>query len=524
MKRPGILRYKLVVLYLLLLGFVLSFPVISHAQTQDEAKRVEVSSFDEFSASLAEIQSTGGTVVLTQDISVPAGESYVYNNARYRKEVVIETCGHTIYVQGYLELWPFLTICGDGRDKELLHVESGGELCLVSISIDAGEEGVAMIQEEGSFLTYASEEDMGLPTFSCTGQILSAQTITAAAYWRYNCEKLPIVRLPDGEDFTADMLPDRVLSLVNRDHQELEEEVRVIWDDTTFPASHERTIVQGNFTDEYAQYQDYMPQCLVVWESDIDPFFLNVYLKSATQWYDMVYMYGESPQAGTVYIEGSDDGETWMDITGTEGYAPVEAEENSDFLWILSYDLSDPTKHRPQYYRLLQVLDDGTQICSDALELSDSLIFTAADTEGGRGGETSPGEGENQLPNEEAETEEVPSTGSSDTSTEQQPDTGPQQSEMPGNTTETADNNTCENTQEDFNHIPATENGSLPEEIPQNQDQTPQEADAAEKSPSVQSGSQQVNGRANTQKIVGMIIVVCILASSVTVSVMRRKK
>ena len=141
-----------------------------------------------------------------------------------------------------------------------------------------------------------------------------------------------------------------------------------------------------------------MPCYLVVRESDTSPFFLNVYLESATQWYDMVYMYGESPLPGAVYIQSSEDGETWTKITDTEGYAPVETEGNDGFSWILSYDKSDSAQQRPRYYRLLQISDDGTELYSDPLELSDDLIFTLADIDGGRGGETSPNEGEDQSP------------------------------------------------------------------------------------------------------------------------------
>ena len=383
-----------------LLSFLIAFfsPLVSYAQ--EEENRAEVSSFYELTESLNQMQSTGGTVVLTQDITVPAGEYYTYNNGRYRKEVVIETDGHTVYVEGCLELWPFLTIRGDGSQKELLHVRSGGELRLVSICLDAGENGVAVVQEEGAFLICSSEEDesMGLPPLSCTGQIISSQTVTAAAYWRYNCETLPIIRIPDGTDFTADMLPDKAASIVNRDNQEYEEELTVVWDDTTFPDGRERTLVKGKFTDGYSVYGNYMPCCLVVWESDTSPFFLNVYLESATQWYDMVYMYGESPLPGAVYIQSSEDGETWTEITDTEGYAPVETEGNDGFSWILSYDKSDSAQQRPGYYRLLQISDDGTELYSDPLELSDDLIFTLADIDGGRGGETSPNEGEDQSP------------------------------------------------------------------------------------------------------------------------------
>ena len=83
-------------------------------------------------------------------------------------------------MEGSVDLWPFLTIVGDGGQNEIFHVCPGGELRLVSISLDAGEDGIAIVQEEGSFLIYASEEGMGLPVFSCIGQIISPQTVTAA--------------------------------------------------------------------------------------------------------------------------------------------------------------------------------------------------------------------------------------------------------------------------------------------------------------------------------------------------------
>ena len=358
---------------------------------------MEVSSFEELCSSLEELKSTGGTIVLTRDITVPAGESYIYNNGKYHKKIVIQTEGHTIYVDGYLELWPFLTISGNGDQHELLNVRTGGELWMTSICLDAGENGIAVIQEEGAFLMYGSEESLDLPSFICVGKIICPRIMTAAAYWRYDCEELPVVTVPDGEDFTADMLPDKVRAYINRDHQLIEEEIPVVWDEDSIPSEHERTIVQGRFVDGFSQYKDCMPKCLVIFESDTEPFFLNVYLKSLTKRYDMVFMYGRSPEQGTIYIQASEDGQSWGDIAGTDGYAPVETEANESFMWILSYDESDPARQRPRYYRMVQILDDRTDVYSEPLELSDDLIFTSADIEGGRGGETSPNEGEDQL-------------------------------------------------------------------------------------------------------------------------------
>ena len=535
METPQILPYRKFIIACLLSFFVVFFyPLVFCVQAQEQGECVEVSSFDEFTSSLHQIQSTGGTIVLTQDITIPAEASYTYNNGRYRKEVIIETKGHTIHVEGYLEFWPFLTICGNGSQQELFHVYPGGELRFVSICLDAGENGVAVIQEEGSFFLYGSQEDMGLPAFSCTGEIIASQTMTAAADWRYNCERLPIVRVPDGADFTADMLPDQVRSLVNRDHQEYEEEVPVIWDDTTFPTQHGRTLVQGKFADGYSQYEDYAPQCLVIWESDTNPYFLNVYLKSATQWYDMVFMYGESPQPGTLYIQSSDDGEIWTDIAGTDGYAPVEVEEHASFSWILSYDRWNPEQERPRYYRMLQILDDGTKLYSDALELSDNLIFTAADIEGGRGGETSPNEGEDQLANSMPETDRVDETlpsQSPEPSWKPETDIGPDSWERPEDEIEEwEDHGGAENTEESSN----SNDPAVPASTPLPSDTATavqsEESEGAVQEPDLEENSkpaksdEENSGSTDAEKIVGIAMVVCILAGSIAFFVFKRKR
>lgn len=526
METQKILRcFKLIIACILLLFIIFSGFSVIDIQAQEDVY-IEVSSFDEFISSMSQIQNTGGTIALSGDITVPASESFTYNNGRYRKEVVIETRGYTFYVEGSLSFWPFLTVCGDGSQKELFHVFTGGELSLVSICIDAGEDGIAIIQEEGSFLTYGDGEGMDLPAFSCTGEIYASKTMTAGAYWGYNPEKLPIVRVPEGTEFTPDMLPNKVLSLVNRDHLEYEEEVPVIWDDTTFPVDSERTLVQGRFADGYSQYKDYIPQCLVIWESDTAPFFLNVYLKIPTQSYDVVFMYGETPQTGTIYIQSSDDGENWAEIEGTEGYEPVSAEQNSSFSWILFYQQLDPVQERPVYYRLLQVLDDGTKQYSDALVLNNGLIFTAADIEGGRGGETSPNEGEIQIPSEIPETEkteENPSSNELDPSTEvyaQTSDT--EHTELYNNVSDMEENSNINNSQ-------PSESAELQNDIstvvqPEEAEEKDQNPVPEEKNESVSLGSGQTESRGDMHRLIGTVLIICILSFSVAAAVFKKRK
>lgn len=464
---------------------------------KDEGEYAIVSSFDELTSALNQMMSTGGTIILDSDITVPASESYTYLNGRYRKEVLIETGGHTINVQGTLVLWPFLTVRGMGEQKELLHVYPGGNLCLVSVCLDAGKNGTAVVQEEGAFFMYGSETEMGLPEFFCTGTIDFADTMTAAADWYFNYERLPVVRVPEGQTFTADLLPDKVMAQVNRDHTEYEEEVSVIWDNTTFPDKHERTLVQGKFADGYSQYGECAPMCLIVWESDTYPFFLNVYLESPAQGYDMVFMYGQAPQAGTVYIQASDTGENWEEISGTEGYAPVEADGNDSLFWLLSYDGSNHGAERPQYYRLHQILDDGTELYSEPLSLSGQFIFTGADIEGGRGGETSPAEEANQLPETAGEMENV-NKGQDpelqDTLSDPETASGLQDSQ---NMNEVSD----------FDHAMSTSG----------------ERESSEKAASVKTEKDQPESEAGIQRMIGTGIVIGILLGAVGINIFKRK-
>lgn len=496
-----------------LLVFMCSALLTLSVHAQDIQAPSQVSTFDELKAWLQENQSTGGTVALTQDLTVPAGETYEYLNARYRKEVTIQTQGHTIYVEGCLDFWPFLTIVGDGSQNELFHVCPGGELRLTSISLDAGEDGVAIVQEEGSFLIYGSEVDMGLPEFSCIGQIISPQTVTAAADWYDSLERLPVVRVPAGESFSEDLLPETVLAKVNRDHSDCEEKIPVVWDSETFPAEENRTLVSGTFDETYAAFGEAVPKCLVVWESASEPFFLNVYLERVPQRYDVVYMYAETSLSGEVRIQFSEDGETWQDITGTDGYEPIEASESETLSWILFYPQTEPVAEMPRYYRLMQLGTDGTPAYSDIVELSDDLIFTAADIDGGRGGETSPNEGDDQLP----ETE-IPASEPENITSEPQIESGslemqiavPEKSSLQS---QPETSGSSEDTEKNLDSLEGTVSSQ------------PQENQPQVYTPNV-SGSEQVDSESISPQLqiaVGISVIIAILAVSVGTSVYLRK-
>ncbi len=380
------LRYgKKIIACLLVFLFVCFVP----AAPVRARETVQVSDFAQLTDALERLKSTGGAILLTQDVTVPSDASYTYINAAYRKQITLDTGGHTIVVEGSLTLWPYLSIRADDADAALMRVRSGGQLRLVSVALDAGEDGVAIVREPGSILTCGSETSLGLPAFSCVGRVEGGERVTAAAYWRNAPETLPVVCVQPGAAFDADMLPASVRAFVNRDYAELEEDVSVLWDASTFPLYRQRTLVRGTFASGYDQYAGDAPCCLVVFASDTAPFFLDAYLEAITPQFEMAFLHGEAPQAGTVRLQGSQDGETWRDIDGTEGYAPVTVEKDGGFSWVLTYDGSEEAqKTRPRYYRLVHTAQDGAVSIGDALELGEDFIFTAADIEGGRGGET----------------------------------------------------------------------------------------------------------------------------------------
>lgn len=512
------MKYTRTIMKFLTLLLLLFSPCLFALAQQETSPVYEAADFDELKATLSQIQSVGGTIRLTDDILIPEEENYTFINGRYQKEITIETGGHTVFVQGTLTLWPYLTICGDHTEQELFHVSPGGELHLVSICIDAGESGTAVVQEEGSFFTYGSNE--GLPEFSCIGRIAQAPTITAAAYWKYNCEQLPLIRVPEGTDFSADMLPETVLALVNRNHGQSEEEVPVEWNEASFPDGHIRTLVTGSFPEEYSQYKDSAPQCLIVWESDTSPFFLHAYMET-TMSYDIVYVYAETPLDGNIYLLSSDDGEQWNEITGTDGYEPLLTNTTDELSWILFYPNSEPVMEHPRYYRMLQVLDDGTERYSDILELNDSCFFTGSSIEGGRGGETSPNEGENQLPDIETEpespstlSEDEPTSSFEENSSSLSSAAAPSSSDAETNLS-SASGNTVLSDKEETGSSDEETSGLQPDQSRQNSSAVRSDTDT--------SLSSAIHSK-QYQTAAGIGAIVCILAGFIFISVRQRKK
>lgn len=505
-------KESIIMLVLFLVFLIL--PLCVQAEEGNAENRGTASTFDELSEWMQMNMSTGGTITLQKDITVPSDSAFNYANGRYRKNITIETAGHTIYVEGYMELFPYLTIQGDGSAAELFHVKNGGELRLVSISIDAGENGTAIIQDDGGFLIYASEQ--GLPEFTCTGKIIESQKITAAAYVWYDLEKLPVVTIPVDVLFTADMLPQTVSAIVNRNHMDDEDEVSVMWDEGTFPKEQERTVINGTFGEEYAQFGDYEPRCLVVWESETAPYFLNAYIEEI-RGNEMVHLYGETPLEGKVCILGSDDGETWTEITGTEGYEPVYAQAESSLSWMLLYTGSHENLASPRYYCMEQYLDDGTCVRSDILGMGEDNIFTASDIEGGRGGETSPQEGEDLLEEETPEPVDsdymIENEAEDSTSYEIAEDVKKRKS---GFSATQDQNSFLETTDSSDQYNAAKETGDSEKTAAISATEKDSDDEAEDNS------EQDAGGR--MQQAVGLLIVVIIVAGAVSISILYKKK
>ncbi|HJA67802.1 hypothetical protein B5F07_11160 [Lachnoclostridium sp. An169] len=363
-----------------------------------------VSSFEELCQWIDEHITTGGIVTLTDNITVPEDESYTYLNAIYRKEIIIRPEGYTIYVEGTLELWPYLSVHGAGGEEGVFCVRSGGTLLLTSISIDTGsEENTAVLQENGAVLKYGEDTALGLPEFSCVGKIVSAEKITVSAVSAYSYEKIPVVTVPEGTACTPRMLPEYVTAYVWENGEEVLTELPVTWNTAELPERGSRGEVTGRFGETYEAYRSGNPLCLVVTASESRPYFLHCYASEYGGSTTLVF-YAVLPGEGEYWLCGSDNGEDWTRIEKSG-----EQLETGEVSWLISYLDGEQPFH---YYAVSR--DQGGEILySDILEFTENSVFAAADIDGGRGGETSPVEGENLFPGA-GETGDANETGTND--------------------------------------------------------------------------------------------------------------
>lgn len=220
------------------------------------AEEDTVSDWGELRAWLLDNRLVGGTVRLTNDITMDGMFGYLANlgpNTGKLRPVTVDCGEHTIYVQGVLELdcineslTHLLTFTGDGTEEGLLRVLPGGTLNAYYITLDAGsEDGVALSQEEGGVLNTDPAR------LALTGTIAYGERPTIF------CEVpplfVPALAVPDGEAPDLAALPATVEVQVKFQGVTETQEVAVLWD--TAPAAEafaqrQRVTLQGRFTGE----------------------------------------------------------------------------------------------------------------------------------------------------------------------------------------------------------------------------------------------------------------------------------
>ena len=220
------------------------------------AEEDTVSDWGELRAWLLDNRLVGGTVRLTNDITMDGMFGYLANlgpNTGKLRPVTVDCGEHTIYVQGVLELdcineslTHLLTFTDDGAEEGLLRVLPGGTLNAYYITLDAGSEAsVALSQEEGGVLNTDPAR------LALTGTIAYGERPTIF------CEVpplfVPALAVPDGEAPDLAALPATVEVQVKFQGVTETQEVAVLWD--TAPAAEafaqrRRVTLQGRFTGE----------------------------------------------------------------------------------------------------------------------------------------------------------------------------------------------------------------------------------------------------------------------------------
>ena len=368
--------------------FFLNFDYVHASETENNDT---VATYEEWKKWLESHRREGGTVVLTDDITVPEDENYLYDNGKYRKNITVKTAGHTIYVKGQMELWPFLSLEGTGGSEGIFHVCPGGSLTLISVSILAGsDKDTAVVQEEGSFFVYGEETGMGLPEFFCQGRMILADKPVVSAASAENYQDMPVIVIPEEENFSVSCLPAEDDVTINQSGKTDSTAIPVIWQDTDFPKERVRTVITGTYPDDYVVFRDQNPRCLVVYGSSTNPYFLLAFAETYQNSGLILHMDAFVPQEGTVTLQGSDDKRTWSDLESQE------VSEGEQISWYPAYNLLEEESYT--YYKMSQRLPDGTTVDSDILELTEEYTMEGTGIEGGRGGETRPTEGEDALP------------------------------------------------------------------------------------------------------------------------------
>lgn len=364
-------------IFVLLLLTVLS--VVSISSIAAAAEQEAVATGQELVSWMEAHKTTGGTVTLTEDITLEDMWYFVPDRAG-RPDLTVDTAGHSITVRGEISFLSdhHLTFRRPEGGKPVFHVKKRGLLSLEGTDIGEEKTDQAAAAEEGND-ALVQDEGAGLLVTDCavSGKICYAQT----PFVRYNS---PVTVVAEPGQTAADVIPQAIASQVIREGKVFyDENVPVSWElsgTEKLQQDRRRFTVRGSFPGAACITE---PVCTVAY-NDFPLTFTDVTAAHSLSLY--LFKGGYTKPEGTMPIrvssEYSFDNKNWIHYS-----IDTVTDRREPFFIGLTKEEWDVSVH-PSVYIRLRCDHDGTEYYSNVLRYTADDLDRAVDQGGNRGGGT----------------------------------------------------------------------------------------------------------------------------------------
>lgn len=342
-----------------------------------------VSTGEEFMAWMESHKNTGGSVRLTNHVSLDQSYVFIPTVLQPTDQLIVDTAGYTVTVTGEVELWSngLLTFIGNANAQGMLHVAAGGMLDMHGVNVEAGHNEAVEPTESASGYALWQEEGAGLALDNCrvSGNIHYAQTLFVM-YDNY------VYAIAEKGQTAADVLPVQINCEVNYQGAVSDRQMPVEWNlEGTQMLQEERLrfVVQGSFVNGASSVP---PVCTMVY-NDYPLTFTEVKASAGNGFYSFKGSYTRPKEyvPMTIITEYSFDGNNWL---VDEEHMVSDIDEPANFIIGFSEEESSGLPHSYVYIRL-RGEHGGICYFSNVLCYAADSLAMKEEIGGGRGGGTS---------------------------------------------------------------------------------------------------------------------------------------
>lgn len=342
-----------------------------------------VSTGEELMAWMEEHKNSGGSVRLTDHVSMDHAYVFVPTQIQSAGNLVVDTAEYTITVTDEIELWSNgrVTFTGNANDRGIFHVASGGMLYIQGINVENRQSGGEQPPEMASRYILWQEEGAGLALYNCriSGDIHYAQT-------PFVMYENSVYAIAEKGQTAIDVLPSQISCDVIEQGTISDRQMPVSWNmEGTTKQQEERLrfTVKGTFVNAASAHQ---PVCTMIY-NDYPLTFTDVKAGVGNGYYSFRGSYTRPKEyvPMTITTEYSFDGDNWFVDEETK---VSDANEPTNF-FIGFQDMVRGTGTRSYVYIRLRGEYNDTCYLSNVLRYDTDNLAVTEEIGGGRGGGTS---------------------------------------------------------------------------------------------------------------------------------------